>query len=262
MDIIQSVQLSFARPVGPTTPARSSVIMFVAADGPLAIAGDDSGTHRGQCRDCENHLHHPSVLRIVTHQPRMLFHGHEGDQGCGCESDLRFRKYQVGAVGPLAPEKLSPSYGGAFGPPARGGDAPPLGASLKEARRFSLTADRCLHAIWRPSIQARQDKAGFNRLRQRLQQVAQEVVHLVEPSMSDKPVVRGSGDEFKRKCGGRNCGCGTGNAHVNLALGTTLRGRKRLKLIPKKQRAEIKAKVERHRELHKSGQDWSSCWGR
>jgi len=102
------------------------------------------------------------------------------------------------------------------------------------------------------SIQTPQHKGRFSRLRQKLRQAAEEVARLVEPFMSDKPVVRGSVYEFKRKCGHKNCACATGEPHISTALSITDGGRKRLKVIPKGKVVGMKEKAERYRSLRQA----------
>ena len=102
------------------------------------------------------------------------------------------------------------------------------------------------------SIQTPQDRGRFSKLRQRLRQVAQEIVRLVEPFMSDKPVVRGSLYELKRKCGRKNCACAEGEPHISPALSITVGGRKRLRLIPEGEVGETRARTERYRALRQA----------
>jgi len=102
------------------------------------------------------------------------------------------------------------------------------------------------------SIQTPQQKTKFSRLRQRLRQAAQEIEKLVEPFMSDKPVVKGSVYELRRKCGRKNCACTKGELHASTALSFTEGGRKRLKLVPKGKVGEVKAMAGRYRTLREA----------
>ena len=89
-------------------------------------------------------------------------------------------------------------------------------------------------------------------MRQRLNQVAEELVHLVELFMSDKPVVKGSVYELKRKCGRSNCACARGQLHVSTALSFSEDGRKRLKLVPKGRVGEVRTMAKRYRRLREA----------
>ncbi len=102
------------------------------------------------------------------------------------------------------------------------------------------------------SLQTSQNRGKFSSLRKRLRQLAQEVVRLIEPFMSDKPVVRGSLYELKRKCGRKNCACAEGAPHISTALSLTVDGRKRIRLVPKGDVRETKSKTERYRALRRS----------
>lgn len=102
------------------------------------------------------------------------------------------------------------------------------------------------------SLQTPQNRSKFSRLRKRLRLIAREVVRLIEPFMSDKPVVRGSLYELKRKCGRKNCACADGSPHISPALSVTVDGRKRIRLVPKSEVRETKSKTERYRALRQS----------
>lgn len=70
--------------------------------------------------------------------------------------------------------------------------------------------------------------------------------------MSDKPVVKGSVYELKRKCGRNNCACAKGEPHVSTALSFSDGGKKRLKLVPKGRVGEVTAMANRYRTLREA----------
>lgn len=134
----------------------------------------------------------------------------------------------MGPVDPRTGEGSFPSQDKPFGKRARAGRAVLVSRSFEGHVVFPRRGGCCLHDIGPMSIQTAQDKARFSTLRQRLRETAEEVVRLVQPFMSDKPVVRGTVYELMRKCGRRNYACARGKLHVSVALSTTVGRRKRL----------------------------------
>jgi len=86
------------------------------------------------------------------------------------------------------------------------------------------------------SIQSGADRQRFSKLRQTLVQFAGEIRPLVRSMISDKPVVRGSVYELKRKCGKPGCKCAKGELHPSMVLSDQQfrRARARLGEIHKK----------------------------
>ena len=63
-------------------------------------------------------------------------------------------------------------------------------------------------------IQNSENRQKFRRLRLSLRRLSDEVIKLIEPSFSDKPVIKGSVYELKRKCGKPGRKCAQGELHT------------------------------------------------
>jgi len=63
-------------------------------------------------------------------------------------------------------------------------------------------------------IQDKADREKFSRLRQSLLRLADEIQGLVEPFFSDRPVIKGTVYELKRRCGKSGCKCARGELHA------------------------------------------------
>jgi hypothetical protein len=101
-------------------------------------------------------------------------------------------------------------------------------------------------------IQTKTDKGRFSRLRQSLVQLAGEVRPLVESMISDKPVVRGSVYELRRKCGKPGCKCAKGELHPRMVLSASEGGRTKMRAIPRGRYAEVKIRVRRYQQFRKA----------
>ena len=75
---------------------------------------------------------------------------------------------------------------------------------------------------------------------------------LVRPFFSDKPVIRGSVYELKRKCGKPGCKCAQGKLHSCMVVSASEKGKTRLNVIPQGFLVEIQGKVRRYQELRRS----------
>jgi len=102
------------------------------------------------------------------------------------------------------------------------------------------------------SIQNRIDKKKFSQLRQSLVRFADEVRQLVEPFLCDKPVVKGSLYELKRKCGKAGCKCAQGQLHRSMVVSASEKGKTKLRVIPRGFLVEVQGKVRRYQELRRS----------
>lgn len=98
-------------------------------------------------------------------------------------------------------------------------------------------------------IQTRRDKARFARLRSELGALARRMAGLFELFMADRPVVKGTVYELKRKCGKPGCRCQQGHLHAAMVLVSSEGGRKRLRVIPKGSFVEVKIKADRYRKV-------------
>ena len=99
------------------------------------------------------------------------------------------------------------------------------------------------------SIQKRKDREKFSQLRQALLRLAGEIKGLIEPFFSDKPVIKGTVYELKRRCGKPGCKCARGELHRRMVVSASEEGKTRLQVIPRGFLVEVEDKVRRYREL-------------
>ncbi len=102
------------------------------------------------------------------------------------------------------------------------------------------------------SIQFKADKRKFSRLRQSLVQLADEVRQLVDPFLSNRPVIKGSVYELKRKCGKPGCKCAKGELHRSMVVSASEKGKTMLRVIPRGFLVEIQIKVQRYQKLRRA----------
>jgi len=103
-------------------------------------------------------------------------------------------------------------------------------------------------------IQKRTEKQKFSRLRQSLTHLSYEIREIIGPFFSDKPVIKGSVYELKRKCGKAGCKCTKGQLHRTMVLSSSEKGRTRLRVIPHGFLLEVKTRVQRYQKLRHSRQ--------
>ena len=96
------------------------------------------------------------------------------------------------------------------------------------------------------------DKPKFSRLRQSLVQLSDEINKLTNPFLSDKPVIKGSVYELKRKCGKPGCKCAQGELHGSMVVSSSEKGKTRLRVIPSGSLVEVRGKVKRYQKLRKA----------
>jgi len=99
------------------------------------------------------------------------------------------------------------------------------------------------------SIQKRKDREKFSQLRQALLRLAGEVRGLIEPFFSDKPVIKGTVYELKRRCGKPGCKCARGELHRRMVVSASEEGKTHIQVIPRGFLVEVEDKVRRYREL-------------
>jgi len=102
------------------------------------------------------------------------------------------------------------------------------------------------------SIQSRADRERFSRLRQSLMQLAGEIRPLVRSMISDKPLVRGTVYELKRKCGKPGCKCARGELHPRMVLSASEGGRTKIRAIPRGRLADVKIRGRRYQQFRRS----------
>jgi hypothetical protein len=100
-------------------------------------------------------------------------------------------------------------------------------------------------------IQKRKDREKFSQFRQALVRLAGEIRGLVEPCLSDKPVIKGTVYELKRRCGKPGCKCARGELHRRMVVSASEEGKTRLQVIPCGYLVEAQEKVRRYQELRR-----------
>jgi len=101
------------------------------------------------------------------------------------------------------------------------------------------------------SIQKKSDREKFSQFRQTLLHLAGEIEDLVKPLFSDRPVIKGTVYELKRKCGKSGCKCARGELHTRMVVSASEKGKTKLQVIPHGSLGEVQAKVRRYQELRR-----------
>jgi hypothetical protein len=102
------------------------------------------------------------------------------------------------------------------------------------------------------SIQSKNERIKFSQLRQSLKGIPDELRRIIEPCFSDKPVIKGSVYELKRKCGKPGCKCALGELHSRMVISSSEKGKTRLRVIPHGFLVEIQIKVRRYQEIRRT----------
>ena len=100
-------------------------------------------------------------------------------------------------------------------------------------------------------IQKKSDREKFSQLRQTLLHLASEIGGLVKPLFSDRPVIKGTAYELKRKCGKPGCKCARGELHTRMVVSASEKGKTKLQVIPRGALVEVQTKVRRYQELRR-----------
>jgi hypothetical protein len=100
-------------------------------------------------------------------------------------------------------------------------------------------------------IQNKKDREKFSQFRQSLSQLAGEIKRVVEPLFSNRPVIKGTVYELKRRCGKPGCKCARGELHARMVVSASEGGKTRLQVIPHGYLIEVQAKVRRYQELRR-----------
>jgi hypothetical protein len=101
-------------------------------------------------------------------------------------------------------------------------------------------------------IQSKAARAKFSRLRHSLVRLLEEMKGLLEPFFSDRPVVKGTVYELKRKCGKPGCKCAQGELHARMVVSASERGKTQLKAIPRGFLVDTQQRVRRYQELRRA----------
>ncbi len=100
-------------------------------------------------------------------------------------------------------------------------------------------------------IQTKSAREKFSRLRQSLVQLVNEMKRLVEPFFSDRPVIKGTVYELRRRCGKPGCKCAKGQLHARMVVSASEKGKTRLRVIPRGFLIEVQQKVRRYQDLRR-----------
>ena len=100
-------------------------------------------------------------------------------------------------------------------------------------------------------IQTKSARGKFSRLRQSLLHLVSEMKQLVEPFFSDRPVIKGTVYELRRKCGKPGCKCAKGELHARMVVSASEKGRTRLRVIPQGFLVEVQERVKRYQDLRR-----------
>ena len=100
-------------------------------------------------------------------------------------------------------------------------------------------------------IQTKSARQKFSRLRQSLVHLVSEMKQLVEPFFSDRPVIKGTVYELRRRCGKPGCKCAQGDLHARMVVSASEKGKTQLRVIPRGFLVEARQKVGRYQELRR-----------
>jgi len=100
-------------------------------------------------------------------------------------------------------------------------------------------------------IQTKSAREKFSRLRQSLVQLVNEMKRMVESFFSDRPVIKGTVYELRRRCGKPGCKCAKGQLHARMVVSASEKGKTRLRVIPRGFLVEVQQKVRRYQDLRR-----------
>ena len=101
-------------------------------------------------------------------------------------------------------------------------------------------------------IQSKVAREKFSRLRQSLLLLVEEMKGLIEPFFSDRPVLKGTVYELKRKCGKPGCKCVQGALHARMVLSASESGKTRLRVIPRGFLVQTQQQVNGYQQLRRA----------
>jgi len=101
-------------------------------------------------------------------------------------------------------------------------------------------------------IQNKAAREKFSRLRQSLRKLVEEMKGLIEPFFSNRPIVKGTVYELKRKCGKPGCKCAQGELHARMVISASEGGKTRLRAIPRGFLVDTQQRVKRYQELRRA----------
>jgi len=100
-------------------------------------------------------------------------------------------------------------------------------------------------------IQTKSARGKFSRLRQSLVHLVGEMKQLVEPFFSDRPVIKGTVYQLRRRCGKPGCKCAQGELHARMVVSASEKGRTRLRVVPRGFLVDVQERVKRYQELRR-----------
>lgn len=100
-------------------------------------------------------------------------------------------------------------------------------------------------------IQGTTQRRRFSRLRQALHRLAEELPQLVKPVLADRPLIKGSVYEIKRRCGKPGCKCARGELHRSMVLSASEQGRTKLRAIPRGRLTDVRQKVAAYQQIRR-----------
>ena len=101
-------------------------------------------------------------------------------------------------------------------------------------------------------IQSKTARAKFSRLRHALVQLLDEMRGLIDPFFSDRPVLKGTVYELKRKCGKPGCKCAQGELHARMVVSASEGGKTQLRAIPRGFLVDTQQRVRRYQALRRA----------
>lgn len=101
-------------------------------------------------------------------------------------------------------------------------------------------------------IQNKAVREKFSGLRQSLIELADQVRGVLEPLLSDQPLIKGTVYELKRRCGKPQCRCARGELHTRMVLSSSEQGRTRLRVIPPGTLVEVQIKVRHYQQFRRA----------
>lgn len=101
-------------------------------------------------------------------------------------------------------------------------------------------------------IQTKAAREKFSRLRHSLLLLVEEMKGLIEPFFSDRPVLKGTVYELKRKCGKPGCKCAQGALHARMVLSASESGKTRLRAVPRGFLVDTQQRVKRYQQLRRA----------
>jgi len=101
-------------------------------------------------------------------------------------------------------------------------------------------------------IQSKAARAKFSRLRHALVQLLDEMRGLIDPFFSDRPVLKGTVYELKRKCGKPGCKCAQGELHARMVVSASEGGKTQLRAIPRGFFVDTQQRVRRYQALRRA----------